>query len=740
MDTVYDWLPKIDAAPRRDLANYREIQDDYFKECYSICKRYSMLHIPAFYNMFTSLKYISENSIQGDIVECGCFLGGSSLFLLMMCDYFGLENRNIFIYDTFYGFPSEEKDKFYDKEFLSSDFSDGSINFRQAFERNISRHADLKRIAVIEGKVEETLSVPPSCELSLLRLDTDFYNSTKVELEVLYPLLRSGGVLIVDDFGSFEGSRRATEEYFAANPPSPLLSRIDHGTVAGTKPGPLETEKGAHYAFVQIGAHVGDEALEYAQRGEKCLLVEPMPTLFEQLQKRFAEYPNVLVVNVAISDRVGPKDFHYLKDTSGLPWWADQISSLSHKHILALGKGANFKQGFEERIEARSVCTITPMMLLDRYHVESIGTLFIDTEGHDARIIMALNLEQIHIQKIIFESKHTDGTRRKGYQFNRVVAQLAESGYNTVSVDHQNESAMLMSDWQQVRESATKKRERFRNTIRSKQKTLKGASGGDRGAIYLAIGRDYHEEVLTSATLLRLNNPDLPITIFTDAPFDDELPFDVTIIQANTSPFKLKVEALSKTPYSKTLFLDTDTFVFSDVEEIFETLSECDFCFAHAPMFGYDENGQFYFKGYENRNVVNTGLLGYTANDRVFDMLELWRSSMVGQCNEEISAGTYCDQWYFNHKVVPSDAYAVLKTATLNNTRWNVRSYAMGRVCEDGKAEQIKVLHAKPWEAKRFWNIDLYDFVLDAIEKATTPHGLFHWLRGRSWNKRKKGS
>jgi hypothetical protein len=73
--------------------------------------------------------------------------------------------------------------------------------------------------------------MPPG-DLALLRLDTDWYESTRHELEHLYPRLRPGGVLIVDDYGHFEGARRAVDEYFAAHEPL-LLNRIDYtGRVA----------------------------------------------------------------------------------------------------------------------------------------------------------------------------------------------------------------------------------------------------------------------------------------------------------------------------------------------------------------------------------------------------------------------------------------------------------------------------------------------------------------------------
>lgn len=71
-------------------------------------------------------------------------------------------------------------------------------------------------INLIKGKVEETLLIPNNLprKISVLRLDTDWYKSTKIELEVLYPLLVKGGVLIIDDYGHFKGAREAVDEYF----------------------------------------------------------------------------------------------------------------------------------------------------------------------------------------------------------------------------------------------------------------------------------------------------------------------------------------------------------------------------------------------------------------------------------------------------------------------------------------------------------------------------------------------
>jgi hypothetical protein len=83
-------------------------------------------------------------------------------------------------------------------------------------------------INYVEGKVEETIPVNAPDQISLLRLDTDWYESTKHELIHLYPRLVEGGVLIIDDYGHWQGARRAVDEYIEENNLPLLLCRIDY--------------------------------------------------------------------------------------------------------------------------------------------------------------------------------------------------------------------------------------------------------------------------------------------------------------------------------------------------------------------------------------------------------------------------------------------------------------------------------------------------------------------------------
>lgn len=98
---------------------------------------------------------------------------------------------------------------------------------------NLRRTAyDPARLHYVKGKVEDTIPSSPDGvqapeRIALLRLDTDWYESTRHEMVHLYPRLVPGGVLIIDDYGHWQGSRKAVDEYFAENGPPLLLNRID---------------------------------------------------------------------------------------------------------------------------------------------------------------------------------------------------------------------------------------------------------------------------------------------------------------------------------------------------------------------------------------------------------------------------------------------------------------------------------------------------------------------------------
>jgi O-methyltransferase len=225
-------MPTIDNSEGRKRINFPEIEDPLFWNLYGTCARFSLLNVTGFYNLFQSAHYIARNKIPGDVVECGCFTGGAAIFLDLCFKALG-EAKPLILFDTFEGAPIEHNDMVLGVRHSGHKLPD----FEESVRLNIAEAgARAENFTLIRGNVLDTLPVYKPGPIAMLRLDTDFYESTKIEFETLYPKLVSGGVLIVDDYGLFQGSRRATDEYFKKAPKLALLNRIDIGIWAGVKP------------------------------------------------------------------------------------------------------------------------------------------------------------------------------------------------------------------------------------------------------------------------------------------------------------------------------------------------------------------------------------------------------------------------------------------------------------------------------------------------------------------------
>ena len=94
-------------------------------------------------------------------------------------------------------------------------------------------------VIFIKGKVEDTLvqanQLPNA--ISFLRLDTDWYESTKIELDILYEKLIPGGILVIDDYANWNGVRKAVDEFFKELVPPIFFTLIDKGARIGVKVG-----------------------------------------------------------------------------------------------------------------------------------------------------------------------------------------------------------------------------------------------------------------------------------------------------------------------------------------------------------------------------------------------------------------------------------------------------------------------------------------------------------------------
>ncbi len=191
-----------------------------------------------------AVRYCVARRIPGAFAECGVWRGGSVLAMILTLQDLGLADRDVYLYDTFEGMtaPTEADVSRSDPAALETWEQAQRENHRawpHLFEGDfVSEEAvrgvmaetgyPAERLHFVRGPVEETIPGRAPEQIALLRLDTDWYESTRHELVHLFPRLAPGGVLIVDDYGHWQGAQRAVDEYFGAEHPPLLLTRIDY--------------------------------------------------------------------------------------------------------------------------------------------------------------------------------------------------------------------------------------------------------------------------------------------------------------------------------------------------------------------------------------------------------------------------------------------------------------------------------------------------------------------------------
>lgn len=213
--------------------------DEIFMKVYDSCKAFTMTSPERMYALYNAVKYVIENDIPGDFVECGVWKGGSSMLIAKTLKVLNEESRRIHLYDTFEGMsePTEndlDVNKRNAKQLLrDADKKDAEsiwcMSPLEEVQKNLlNTQYPHNKIIFIKGKVEDTIPKAIPSEIALLRLDTDWYESTLHELRYLYPLLQKSGVLIIDDFGHWEGAKKAVLKYFQENGIQNYLNRIDY--------------------------------------------------------------------------------------------------------------------------------------------------------------------------------------------------------------------------------------------------------------------------------------------------------------------------------------------------------------------------------------------------------------------------------------------------------------------------------------------------------------------------------
>ena len=188
-------------------------------------------------SLLGAVDHLVRHRIAGDIVECGVWRGGSMMAVALALIARGDTSRDLYLYDTFEGMsePTEvDRDPYGESagaRLARSERDDAvwaAAGLDDVQANLASTGYPRERIHYIQGKVEDTIPGTLPARIALLRLDTDWYESTRHELTHLYPLLARHGVLIVDDYGHWQGAKQAVDEYFAASAEPVFLHRVDY--------------------------------------------------------------------------------------------------------------------------------------------------------------------------------------------------------------------------------------------------------------------------------------------------------------------------------------------------------------------------------------------------------------------------------------------------------------------------------------------------------------------------------
>ncbi len=227
-----------------------EFPPDFDPPTIELCRfvqPYTMTGKYALFALRRAVQYVAASGIPGDVVECGVWRGGSMMAVARTLVELGDTSRTLHLFDTFEGMPPPtDADRSAAGEAAADLLRQGEKGTSTVWayspldevKRNVALAGyPADRLTFVQGKVEDTLPAAAPDRIALLRLDTDWYESTRHELVHLWPRLSVGGVLIIDDYGYWQGARRAVDEFVAERQLKLLLNRVDHTAVLGVKSG-----------------------------------------------------------------------------------------------------------------------------------------------------------------------------------------------------------------------------------------------------------------------------------------------------------------------------------------------------------------------------------------------------------------------------------------------------------------------------------------------------------------------
>lgn len=239
-------LKKVVAVLGYEIVRYRApgsgaLPSDISTDDAEILKRiagFTMTGIDRQIALIHAVRHVVRSGVSGCFVECGVWRGGSAMAIALTLAQEGETDRHLYLFDTFEGMspPTADDETFggmQASDLMSSTDRTGGVwcyaDLNDVRTNMQSTSYPMENVHFVKGQVESTIpSRAPADRIALLRLDTDWYESTKHELMHLFPQLGEGGILIIDDYGHWQGAKKAVDEFFTRHGKKYFLHRIDY--------------------------------------------------------------------------------------------------------------------------------------------------------------------------------------------------------------------------------------------------------------------------------------------------------------------------------------------------------------------------------------------------------------------------------------------------------------------------------------------------------------------------------
>ena len=187
----------------------------------------TMIGLKRLDNLQRCIESVLSEGVEGDLIETGVWRGGACILMRAVLSAYGIEDRKVFVADSFEGLPKPDVEKYPADKGDTHHINTFLAVSQTEVENNFKKYGLLNdQVIFLKGWFKDTLPGAPISKLSILRLDGDMYGSTMDSLEYLYPKLSSGGFCIIDDY-ALTGCKSAVDDYRAKHGISSELRTID---------------------------------------------------------------------------------------------------------------------------------------------------------------------------------------------------------------------------------------------------------------------------------------------------------------------------------------------------------------------------------------------------------------------------------------------------------------------------------------------------------------------------------